>query len=124
MKGRTWRWLAWAELMFGRVALDRRERLLRFIEEAVELGQSLGLDRAALAAIADRVYSGPPGAPAREFGQCLACFECLAHVVDIDADAEATAELRRVQAIPQAEWNRRHAAKVALGIALNKATAE
>ena len=36
--------LAWAVRMFGPVALERQERLDRFIEEAIELAHAEGMD--------------------------------------------------------------------------------
>lgn len=111
-------WLQWAQATFGDVALDRHERALRFIEEAIELAQALEIDPSTIDAIAARVFSRPAGDPEREFGQCLACFEILAKVAGIDADREATAELARVKSIPAEEWAKRHAAKRSIGIAL------
>lgn len=117
MAERGEQWLCWAQQTFGDVALDPHERTMRFVEEAVELAQSLGVDRALMETLIARVYAKPPGDRSRELGQCLGTFETLAIVLGIDADAEASAELVRVQSIPQAEWGRRHSAKVALGIA-------
>ena len=110
-------WLQWAHETFGDVALDPYERALRFVEEAVELAQAIGLDANEVSAIIGRVYARPAGDVQREVGQCLACFETLARVLKVDSDHEATAELARVKAIPREEWARRHGAKVALGIA-------
>lgn len=53
-------------------------------------------------------------------GQALATLETLAEAIEVNADEEASRELERVQAIPQEEWGRRHAAKVRLGIALSE----
>lgn len=111
------RFLAWAHDTFGEIALDPRERTLRFLEEAVELAQAMGVAMDTTDAIVARVYRKPPGEPRREFGQALATFELLAKAAEVDADAEATKEFHRVQSIPKAEWERRHAAKVAIGIA-------
>jgi hypothetical protein len=110
-------WLQWARETFGEIALDPKERALRFVEEAIELAHALNMPASVVAAIATRVYSRPPGQLRQEMGQCQATFELLARVVGIDPDAEATAELARVKSIPKEEWDRRHAAKVALGIA-------
>lgn len=110
-------WLEWATDMFGEVARDPRERALRFLEESVELAQSLGIDDAATSAVIRRVYARPPGDLVREFGQVQACFEMLALVSGVDVDAEVSAEFDRVRSIPRDEWERRYAAKCALGIA-------
>jgi len=114
---RPTKFLAWAVEMFGPVALEPRERALRFVEEAVELAHATGVDAATLSIISERVYSRPAGDPTKEAAQSLACLECLALVLGVDLEKEADAELARVQAIPRAEWVRRHAAKVAAGFA-------
>lgn len=109
--------LAWAVRMFGPIALDRRERLARFMEEAIELAHAEEMPPAMIAKIIDRVYSRPPGKTPKEVGQAQACLECFAESVGLSADVEAHAEFMRVASIPPEEWQRRHAAKVALGIA-------
>jgi NTP pyrophosphatase (non-canonical NTP hydrolase) len=114
---RPTRFLEWAHRTFGDVALDPQERAMRFFEEAAELGHALDLSAATLGAIVTRVCSRPTGEVGRELGQSLCTLELLAKAIGIDAEAEATREFTRVQSIPQAEWDRRHAAKVAIGIA-------
>jgi hypothetical protein len=117
--------LMWAVDMFGPVALDPDERAMRFLEEAIELAHALGLSHVTIQAIVKRVYDRPPGDVPREFGQTQMTFECLAKALKIDADDEATQEFYRIQSIPKAEWERRHAAKQAIGMALPPAdTAE
>lgn len=109
--------LMWAKETFGDVALDARERALRFLEEAIELGHAMGIDVDTVLAIVDRVYDREGGNIPREIGQAQMTLECLAKAIGVDADVEATNEFYRIQAIPKEEWERRHAAKVALGIA-------
>lgn len=115
--GRAHHLLAWAERTFGNIALDPRERAMRFFEEACELAQSCRVGNMELRAILERVLSREPGNPGREFGQTLTTLELLALVANCDMDREASDEMHRVMTIPQYEWDRRHAAKVALGIA-------
>jgi hypothetical protein len=109
--------LAWARATFGPVALLRSERLLRFVEEAIELAHAEGMERKTLNLIADRVYSRPPGNVGKEIGQAQACLETFAENIGLSSDAEAQREWERVQEIPQEEWTRRHQAKIAVGIA-------
>lgn len=109
--------LQWAVAMFGPVALDRHERIARFIEEAVELAHAEGMPSETLARIAQRVYERPPGDTIKEIGQAQACLETFAESIGLSADYEAEREFTRVKAIPKDEWDRRHAAKVAIGIA-------
>jgi NTP pyrophosphatase (non-canonical NTP hydrolase) len=120
MSGYAYRPLAalkWAAAVFGPVALDRRERGLRLVEESVELGQALDVSAADVARILARVYSRPAGNVAKEIGQVGMTLELLAESVNVNADEATQAEFERVTTIPQSEWERRHAAKVALGIA-------
>ena len=108
--------LAWAVEMFGPVALDREERLLRFVEEAVELAHAEGLSRVGLAKIVGRVYARNRGETPKEIGQVQATLECFAESIGLSADVLAQLEWSRVQTIPKEEWQRRHAAKAAVGI--------
>jgi hypothetical protein len=109
--------LNWAVEMFGPVATDPSERAMRFLEEAVELAHALDISFVTLTAIARRVYDRPHGEVPREIGQAQMTLEALAKALQIDADHEATKEFYRIQAVPKAEWQRRHAAKQAIGIA-------
>lgn len=111
------RFLTWAHETFGEIALDRRERAMRFLEEAIELAQAAGLSIEVIDKIMWRVYQRQPGDMKKEIGQALATLELLAKATGIDADAEATKEFYRVQSVPKEEWAKRHGAKVALGIA-------
>jgi hypothetical protein len=109
--------LAWAVETFGPVALKRKERLMRFTEEAIELAHADGLKRADLDRLLDRVYSRPAGHVWREIGQAQACLETYAQSIGVSADEQAQKEFDRVRKIPKEEWTKRHAAKVGLGIA-------
>jgi hypothetical protein len=109
--------LAWAADTFGPIALKRSERLLRFIEEAVELAHADGMKRADLERLIERVYSRAPGHVCREIGQAQACLETYAEAIGASADEQAAKEFDRVRTIPKSEWTKRHAAKIAVGIA-------
>jgi hypothetical protein len=109
--------LAWAVEMFGPVALDRDERLDRFLEEAIELAHAEGCGRLHLNRIINRVYERPAGDTIKEVGQAQACLETFAESIGLSSDAEASKEFERVKTIPKEEWKRRHTAKVAVGIA-------
>lgn len=110
--------LSWAVEVFGPVAKLRSERLLRFVEEAIELAHAEGMEREVFNRVADRVYSRPAGDTPKEIGQAQACLETFAENIGLSSAAEAQREWERVQSIPREEWARRHAAKQALGIAL------
>jgi hypothetical protein len=108
--------LAWAVDMFGPVAKLRSEHLLRFVEEAIELAHAEGMEREVFNRVADRVYSRPAGDIHKEIGQAQVCLEMFAENIGISSADEAQREWERVQGIPRTEWERRHAAKAAVGI--------
>ncbi|VIO73842.1 hypothetical protein [Bradyrhizobium ivorense] len=109
--------LAWAVETFGPVAKLRSERLMRFVEEAIELAQAEGMELSTLDRIASRVYSQPAGSVSKEIAQAQVCLETLSEVLGESASALAEKEFERVRSIPREEWIRRHAAKQAIGIA-------
>lgn len=109
--------LAWAVSIFGEGAEDGEERAMRFIEEAVELVNAVGLSASVVHAIVERIYTRHKGDRGREMGQALLTLELLAEVYGIDPSRCADVEFARIQAIPKEEWERRHAAKVESGIA-------
>lgn len=109
--------LRWAVDMFGNIALDATERVLRFGEEGIEALHALKVPRHTVEAIVERVYTRDRGDVARELGQCQMTLEVLAKAINIDLQDEADKEFFRVQSVPKSEWERRHAAKKALGIA-------
>lgn len=109
--------LEWAAATFGPIARDKRERGLRFLEESIEVAQAAGVEKEAAELLVGRTYSRPPGNLDKELGQAQACLAMLSFVADADAMANAKAEFARCKKIPKEEWARRHAAKVAIGIA-------
>lgn len=89
----------WAvECFGGAVAKDRVERVHRFLEEALELGQSLGLTRADAMRLVHYVFSRPVGEPAQEVGGTMVTLAVLCEACDLDMDGEAKRELQRITA--------------------------
>lgn len=78
----------------------------------------MGVDLETVRAVTIRTYDRHQGMIKREIGQAQLTLELLSESLQIDQDYEATEEFYRIQKVPKAEWDRRHAAKVALGIAL------
>jgi hypothetical protein len=109
--------LAWAVKTFGPVAKLRSERLMRFVEEAIELAHADNMELETLHAIIRRVYTRQPGLIAKEIGQAQVTLEMYSENFGFVSADLADEEWRRVQEIPQSEWERRHAAKQAIGIA-------
>ena len=109
--------LAWAADMFGPVALEHDERMVRFIEEAIELAHAFGIGRHKMQALVDRVWSCERGDVCKEAAQANITLRAFAENAAIDLDVQTEMEIQRIMAIPKEEWQRRHAAKVKLGIA-------
>lgn len=112
--------LGWAVVTFGSIAADERERVMRFVEEAIEVGHAAGIETGVLGRIVDRVYSRPTGDLQLEMAQAGLCLGTLAAKIGLDLRVAEAEEFTRIQAIPKEEWERRHAAKVALGIAADR----
>lgn len=117
MMNRPKEFLAWAHVTFGDIALDDLERTRRFLEEAIELAHAMALPKHDAERILERVYSRPAGVIPQEIGQSMVTLEMLGENMGISANNEAAREFDRVKAIPKSEWDRRRAAKVAIGIA-------
>lgn len=88
----------WMDACFGReITNDPNERNLRFIEEALELVQSLGMSRDAAHFMVDYVFDRPAGDPPQEVGGTMISLAalCLPHQMDMDGEGEK--ELARIQ---------------------------
>ena len=88
----------WCVRAFGQeVADNHRERNHRFLEEALELGQSLGCSQEDAHVLVDYVYGRPKGTPGQEVGGVLVTLAalCGAHA-SLSMDSEAKIELARI----------------------------
>lgn len=109
--------LEWSVDTYGESAARLDERSLRFLEEALELTHALGVELAMVHRIADRVYEGEAGMIFKELGQSELTLEALAECHGTDLDEAADAEMARIANLPKEHFEKRHAAKVARGIA-------
>lgn len=86
----------WIEACFSSAtARDTRERSHRFLEEALELCQSLDVARSEAYALVDYVYSRPKGDPQLEAGATLLTLAALSNSTDIDLTDASENELAR-----------------------------
>lgn len=76
-------------------AKDERERSRRFLEEALELVQSVGLTREDCQRLIDFVYGRPAGDPWQEAGGTLMALAALCTATGISLDEAGELELRR-----------------------------
>lgn len=109
----------WAQKTFGPVACSQRERALRFIEEAIEVGHAAGLDSHTITLLLNRVYAKAPntGDVGREIGQARMTLAALAWVLEVNDDIELAREWDRVRNVPRADHRARHRRKIEQGIA-------
>jgi hypothetical protein len=89
--------LPWLMECFGaEIAADRVERCDRFIEEALELAQSLDWPRERAIALVDYVYGRPAGEPHQEVGGVMVTLAALCQAAGLDMDAAGEDELARI----------------------------
>ena len=76
---------------------DVRERALRFIEEAIELCQALGITQDELSRLQTYVYARPPGDAAQETSGVLITFLALCTAAEIDPTIAYFQEMLRIK---------------------------
>lgn len=114
---------AWAGRCFGRAVVeDRRERVTRILEEAIELAQAEGLEESVVARLTARVYGKPPGDPRQELGGLGVCVLVYAEAAGLSADAVEAGEVEAIHAREPGYFRDRQNAKAALGLAMSCST--
>lgn len=87
----------WLLACFGEeIANDRVERNHRFLEEALELVQSLGCTDTEARHLVEYVYGRPIGDPHQEVGGVMVTLAALCLANDLDMHAAGEAELARI----------------------------
>lgn len=89
---------AWVVDFFPEHGVNVPERARRFVEEAIELAQAVGLEGTEVQRILDRAYSRPAGEPLQELGGSMVSLAALAEAVHLDAEQAGEIELRRISA--------------------------
>lgn len=88
---------AWMLACFGaEIAADGMERNHRFLEESLELVQSLGCSASEAHQLVDYVFARPKGEPLQEMGGVLVTLAALANAAMLDTNEAAETELARV----------------------------
>ena len=107
---------AWAGASFGEEhCMDTRMRAMRFIEEAIELAQAMGLEKEMIGKLADHIYGKEGGEIYQEIGGVGVTLLVLAQSVGLSADACEMGELRRVIAKGNAHFAERNKEKMDAG---------
>lgn len=87
----------WVIDCFGtEIASNIPERVLRFIEEAAELAQSLGVTREQIYRVITYTFARPPGNPDQEVGGTMVTLAALCAAAKIDMNVAAETEYKRV----------------------------
>jgi hypothetical protein len=99
----------WGIRAFGLAHMTNRiERSARFLEEACELVQAIGLPEATAQRVLAHVYTKPSGRPTQEFGGVGVTQLALAHCIGVSADECELREIMRVESMPVEHWARRN----------------
>jgi NTP pyrophosphatase (non-canonical NTP hydrolase) len=109
---------AWGTELFGEeTATTPRTRVLRFVEEALELGQAFGLTVDDLKSVSDMVFSRPEGEPHQEIGGVMVTLYLLAEINGLSVEQAEDDEIARIHT-PEVmdKCRRRQAEKKALGL--------
>lgn len=94
MQQNIWEWACQA---FGREAAQNKdERNYRFLEEALELVQSLGCSKEDALKLVDYVYERPAGEPYQEVGGVSITLHLLCEVNGLFLDDCTEVELKRI----------------------------
>lgn len=89
----------WVVTCFGEeIAMDAAERNRRFLEEALELVQSMGMTQASVHELVDYVFSRSKGDAAQEVGGVMVTLASLCATHGMDMAGEADKELARIEA--------------------------
>ena len=87
----------WAEKVFPEeVRADKIERSMRFLEEATELCQSIGLTAEKAHVVVDYVFGRPIGEPMQEVGGVMVTLAVLCDASELDMIACGDIELSRI----------------------------
>jgi hypothetical protein len=87
----------WMQECFGpEISADTVERNHRFLEESLELVQSLGCTKSEAMQLVDYVYDRPAGDPPQEVGGVMVTLAALCLAANMDMDSCAEKELARI----------------------------
>lgn len=89
--------LQWCHRCFGpEITMDKVERNHRFLEESLELVQSLGCTKDEAMKLVEYVFSRPVGEPNQELGGVMVTAAALANANSMDMFRCGMVELKRI----------------------------
>lgn len=110
----------WIKSCFStRIVTARRERVFRFLEEALELAQSLDMTESEAVSVVNYVYGRPAGDSFQEIGGVFVTLAALCWNEGIEMEDAAIAEITRVET-PEvmAKIRKKQDAKSAVGMGM------
>jgi hypothetical protein len=88
----------WCVACFGpAITRDRKERCFRFLEEAVELVQSMGMTKEQVLTLVNYVYGRPAGIPRQEVGGTMVTLAALCGAHGLKLQECAQEEINRIE---------------------------
>lgn len=107
----------WVKSTFGQSNATVKERILRFIEEALELSQAEGITINELLLLINHVYSKPVGTPDQEVGGIGVTLLAYCESKGLSAETEEIKEMNRVLSVDKYYFQQRHNIKAQAGVA-------
>ena len=87
----------WMQVCFGEeISKDKIERCHRFLEESLELVQSLGITKSDVLKLVDYTFGRPIGETSQEVGGVMVTLSALCSASEIDMQRSANVELMRI----------------------------
>lgn len=108
--------LNWICNVFGEVTTNRRERVSRVLEEAIELAQAEDLPIERARAMVEYVYSKPPGIAHQEAAGVGVTLLAYCGSVGISADKTEEQEVQRITSLPAKHFRERQQIKADAGL--------
>lgn len=107
----------WVVSRFGMAALERKERTMRVLEEAVELAQAEGLPIHEAVNMVRHVYKRPPGNRMQEAAGVGVTLLAWAAARDADLWGLIVKEIDRIHELPAEHFRQRQRIKAKAGLA-------
>ncbi len=109
-------WVVSRGLTLDNDADNKHERVLRFMEESLELAQACGIDPLDVLRIMVHVFRKPTGVVAQEVGGVMTTLFALGCAHDLDVMQCAGNEVERIYSLPPEKFQNRQRRNVLDGI--------
>lgn len=116
----TVRVIAWGTRVLGKAIMESRwERVMRLLEEALELAQVEKISVAEVDFLVKRVFSRPVGEFTNEVGGVMVCMVALAHAAQIDLIEILSKEVDRIEKLDPEAVRAKQRRKWDAGVGIN-----